>query len=270
MAGRPRGAEPAMANVFGFGVHAVAMEQTIELMRQAVDDGRKGYICLAGAHGIMEARRNAELRRIADGAFLILPDGTPTVWIGRSQGHAGMRRVFGPELMLEVIGRRDLSHIRHYLCGGDEGTAEALKAELLRRFPWANVCGTFTPPFRPMTLEEECLFATQVGDARTDIVWVGLGTPKQERFMAQYLPMLKTKLMVGVGAAFLFHTGAISDSPQWIKRAGLQWFHRLLQEPRRLWRRYLINVPLFGFHAILQGSGLRRYELTDRKGRVEV
>lgn len=249
----------AVANVLGIGVDAVDMEGAVARMRATVDAGRKGYVCLAGVHGIMEAWRHADLREIFANALLVAPDGMPTVWMGRVQGLKQMGRVFGPDLMLEMVGRKELSHYRHFLCGGEAGVAEHLREELARRFPWAAIVGTHTPPFRPMTEEEESNLAVQVRALKPDIVWVGLSTPKQDRFMRRYLPLLETKLMVGVGAAFLYHTGAIRDSPDWVKRAGLQWLDRLAQEPARLWRRYAVNVPLFLVQASLQVMGLRRY-----------
>ena len=248
-----------LANVLGIGVHAVDMEQSVARMQLAIEEGRKGYVCLAGAHGIVEALCDPELRSIFANAYLVAPDGMPTVWMGRLQGLLKMRRVFGPDLMLEVIGRKELSHYRHFLCGGEPGVAGQLRDKMLRRFPWCSIVGTYTPPFRPMSKQEEGELAAQVESLRPDIIWVGLSTPKQDRFMFRYLPMLQTNLMVGVGAAFLFHTGAIADSPAWVKRAGLQWLHRLLQEPARLWRRYLVTVPLFLFHAAMQLTGLKRY-----------
>jgi N-acetylglucosaminyldiphosphoundecaprenol N-acetyl-beta-D-mannosaminyltransferase len=254
----------AMANVLGIGVHAVDMEGAVARMRLAITQGRKGYVCLTGVHGVMEARRHVDVREALAQAFLVAPDGMPMVWMGHLQGRRKMQRVFGPDLMLEMIGRKELSRVRHFLCGGETGVAEQLRDELERRFPWASIVGTYTPPFRPMTAEEESELATRVHAARVDVVWVGLGTPKQERFMQRYLPLLDTKLMVGVGAAFLYHTGAIRDSPGWVKHAGLQWLDRLLQEPARLWRRYLLNVPLFLLQATLQVTGLRRYGVERR------
>jgi len=250
-----------LANVLGVGVHAIDMERCVAKIKSAIEEGRKGYICLAGVHGIMEARRNPDLQAILANAHLVAPDGMPTVWMGRLQGFSTMRRVFGPDLMLEVMGRKEFAQYTHFLCGGAPGVAEQLREEMLRRFPRALIAGTYTPPFRPMTAEEDAQLAAQVRKFRPDIIWVGLSTPLQDKFMARYLPMLETKLMIGVGAAFLFHTGAIQDSSDWVKRAGLQWLHRLLQEPRRLWRRYLLNVPLFLFQATLQTMGLRTYRV---------
>lgn len=259
MANVPGVGAGGVANVLGVGVDAVDMEGAVARMRAAVDAGRKGYVCLAGVHGIMEARRHADLREIFRNALLVAPDGMPTVWMGRVQGLKQMRRVFGPDLMLEVVGRKELAHYRHFLCGGEAGVAEQLRTELTRRFEWAQMVGTYTPPFRAMTEAEEQELAAQVRVAKPDMVWVGLSTPKQERFMARYLARLETKLMVGVGAAFLYHTGAIRDSPEWVKQAGLQWLDRLRQEPARLWRRYAVNVPLFAVLAGLQVAGVRRY-----------
>jgi N-acetylglucosaminyldiphosphoundecaprenol N-acetyl-beta-D-mannosaminyltransferase len=250
------------ANVLGVGVHAVDMEDAIRLMIEAVERRRKGYVCLASAHGVVESERDPALRGILDKAMLVLPDGMPLVWVARLQGFAGVRRVFGPELMLKVLQREDLRTVRHFFCGGEAGVAEELREQMERRFPWLQVCGTFTPPFRVMLRGEEEEFVTEVAEAQPDIVWVGLSTPKQERFMARYVAQLDTTLLVGVGAAFLLHTGAIQDSPQWVKGAGLQWLHRLMQEPRRLWRRYALVVPGFLFQSMLQLSGLRRWELT--------
>jgi N-acetylglucosaminyldiphosphoundecaprenol N-acetyl-beta-D-mannosaminyltransferase len=258
----------AMANVLGIGVHAVDIEESVARARLALERGSKGYICLAGAHGIMEARHDPELRRIFAEALLSAPDGMPTVWMGHLQGFTHMRRVFGPDLMLEIIGRKELAGYTHFLCGGSPGVAEHLRAEMLRRFPWVSIVGTCAPPFRPMLAEEERAFVEQIQKLKPDVIWVGLSTPKQERFMSRYLPMLETKLMVGVGAAFLYHTGAIQDSPAWVKQAGMQWLHRLLQEPSRLWRRYLVNVPLFLLHVGLQLAGLRRYSLTRPRSEV--
>jgi N-acetylglucosaminyldiphosphoundecaprenol N-acetyl-beta-D-mannosaminyltransferase len=209
----------------------------------------------------MEAQRDPTLKSIFAEALLVAPDGVPTVWMGHMQGFSAMRRVFGPDLMVDIMGKDEFRHCSHFFCGGGPGVAESLRDAMLQRFPWVQITGIYSPPFRPMTAMEESDLEAKVRSLRPDIIWVGLSTPKQEQFMARYLPILDTKLMVGVGAAFLFHTGAIQDSPRWIKQAGLQWLHRLLQEPSRLWRRYLLNNPRFIFCALLQFIGLKHYAL---------
>jgi len=251
----------ARANVLGIGVHALDMERTIAAMKSAIEEGRKGYICLASAHGIVESLRNPALQAAFAGAFLVAPDGMPTVWMGRLQGLRQMKRVFGPELMREALRWRELGW-RHFLCGGAPGIAKQLRDALLERFPWASIVGTYTPPFREMDAEEVHELAERVRQTKPDIIWVGISTPKQELLMARLLPLLETRLMAGVGAAFLYHTGVIHDSPAWLKAAGLQWLHRLLQEPARLWRRYVTVVPRFLFYSVMQMAGLRGYELS--------
>jgi len=214
---------------------------------------------VTGVHGIMEAQKNPAFRSILNSSLLTTPDGTPAVWVGRWQGHSQMRRVFGPEMMLEVCAMSVDKGYTHFLYGGTEGVAEQLKASLLHKFPGLRIVGTCTPPFRPLNEAEREGLKSRISSLQPDIFWVGLSTPKQERFMAEYLPQLDTLIMVGVGAAFDVHTGRIQDAPQWIKTAGLQWLHRLAQEPRRLWRRYLYNNPRFVLKITSQLLGLSKY-----------
>lgn len=249
------------ANVLGVGVHAVDMHSAVRMIADAVKKHTPGYVCATSVHGVMEAQRDPALRNVFSNAILVVPDGMPTVWIGRLQGLRRMRRVFGPDLMLAVFAEPALRNCTHFLYGGDNGVAQELQASLERRFPGAHIVGTYTPPFRPLTESEERELFEVIQQLRPDIVWVGLSTPKQERFMAEYLPRLDTTLMIGVGAAFDYHTGRLRDSPRWMKQLGLQWLHRLLQEPKRLWKRYLVNNPLFLSQAILQLTGLRRFDL---------
>lgn len=248
-------------NVLGVGVHAVDLQSAALLLETRIRERRKGYVCLAGVHGVMEAQRSSHLKAIFAKAILVAPDGMPIVWISRLQGFAATQRVFGPDLMANIIGRAEFRNCVHFLCGGEKGVADKLRDEMLRRFPWAKISGTYSPPFRSMSNLEDETFIANVRTSQPDIIWVGMSTPKQERFMAHYLPMLDTTLMIGVGAAFLFHTGAIRDSPKWVKHSGLQWLHRLSQEPGRLWKRYLRNNPAFVLYALLQMIGWRHYAL---------
>ena len=248
-------------NVLGVGVHAVDLQGAASILEGRIRERRKGYVCLAGVHGIMEAQRSRHLESIFAKATLVAPDGMPIVWLSHLQGFAATQRVFGPDLMADIMGKVQFRNCVHFLCGGEDGVADKLRDEMLRRFPWIKIAGTYSPPFRPMTNAEEQTFIANVHTSQPDIIWVGISTPKQEKFMAHYLPMLDTTLMVGVGAAFLFHTGAIRDSPEWVKRAGMQLLHRLLQEPTRLWKRYLRNNPLFIIYAFLQIVGWKRYTL---------
>jgi N-acetylglucosaminyldiphosphoundecaprenol N-acetyl-beta-D-mannosaminyltransferase len=251
------------ANVLGVGVHAVDMASGVHTIANAVATRSKGYVCATGVHGIMEAQRNASLRTVFSRALMVVPDGMPTVWMGHLQGLRQMHRVFGPDLMLAVIGDRALHGCSHFLYGGAPGVAGELEASLRRNFPGVQIVGTYTPPFRTLDHTEASELQQTIDRLRPDIVWVGLSTPKQEQFMAEYLPLLNTTVMIGVGAAFDFHTGRLKDSPSWIKQLGLQWLHRLLQEPRRLWKRYLLNNPAFLVNAFLQLTNIRRFDLSD-------
>ena len=250
-----------LANVLGIGVHAVDMTSAMATIAMAVANRTKGYVCATGVHGIMEAQRDRSLRTVLSRALLVVPDGMPTVWVGHLQGLRHMRRVFGPDLMLAAFAHPALAGRSHFLYGGEAGVAQELERRLRRRFPNVTIVGTYTPPFRPLTKAESAKLSDIIALLRPDITWVGLSTPKQERFMAEYLPLLNTTLMIGVGAAFDFHTGRLKDSPQWVKQLGLQWAHRLAQEPSRLWKRYLLNNPWFLAQAALQLSGIRRFEL---------
>jgi N-acetylglucosaminyldiphosphoundecaprenol N-acetyl-beta-D-mannosaminyltransferase len=210
----------------------------------------------------MEANRDPEFRRILDAALLVLPDGMPTVWVGRSQKHREMKRVFGPDFMSELCSRSAKNGYSHFLYGGNPGVAEDLQRCLEKKYPGINIVGTFTPPFRPLNSQEQNSLIDTVARLRPKIVWVGLSTPKQERFMAEMIGRLDCRLMIGVGAAFDIHTNRINDAPAWMKNSGVQWMHRLFQEPRRLWKRYLINNSLFLWRLGLQLSGLQRVPLS--------
>ncbi len=241
------------ANLLGVGVSAITMEEAIAESSALLQRGGKGYICVTGVHGIMEAQRDPDLLRILNQSFLTTPDGMPTVWVGRRQGFR-MERVYGPDFLRDFCRYSVCRGYRHFLYGGDDGVAEMLRTRLEAMAPGLVVTGTYTPPFRPLTAPEFQNLQHLVRAAHPDVMWVGLSTPKQERFMAESLDRLDVRLMVGVGAAFDIHTGRIDDAPRWVKKIGMQWLHRLVQDPRRLWRRYLINNPLFVWKILLQLS----------------
>ena len=232
-------------------------------MESALASRQKGYICVTNVHTVMEAHENVEYRQVLNGAFLTLPDGRPTLWVGRAQGLKEMDQVGGPELMLRFCEISSRKGYTHFFYGGQAGVAEQLKNSLARRYPGLKVVGTYTPPFRPLELREESELASLVERLNPDVVWVGLGAPKQELFMAHYLGRLSTTLMVGVGAAFDMHTGRIKDAPLWVKRAGLAWLNRFVQEPRRLWKRYLKTNPRFVYEVVSQLVRLKKYDLVD-------
>ena len=250
-------------NVLGVGISALNRALAVKLVVEAVQRRQRGYICVTGVHGVMESQDDEQVRAIHNRAFLVTPDGMPMVWMGRLQGHREMSRVYGPDLMLDVCEASGPHGLRHFFYGGANGAAEELRRCLTGRFPGLQVVGTFEPPFRPLDPQEERSLVQQVEAAAPDILWVGLSTPKQEKFMAEYLPKLKVTLMLGVGAAFDFHAGRAPQAPAWMQRSGLEWFYRLCREPRRLWKRYLGNNPRFVCLAAAQLLGLRKYSLEE-------
>jgi N-acetylglucosaminyldiphosphoundecaprenol N-acetyl-beta-D-mannosaminyltransferase len=248
-------------NVLGVSVSAMNLSIATEAVLEALRTRRKGYVCVTGVHGVTEAQGDAGFRRILNGAFLNTTDGMPLVWLGKRAVGSFVDRVYGPDLMLEIFAATQATPFRHFFYGGAPGVAEELQAKLEARFPGVTVCGTYCPPFRPLTTDEETALVALVREKKPDIIWVGLSTPKQERFMAEYLPKLDTTLMFGVGAAFDFHSGRVRQAPRWIQRSGLEWFFRLCSQPRRLARRYLVNNPLFVWRIAGQLLGWRKYPL---------
>jgi len=261
MTGMTKITRPSRANVLGVGLSAINLDTAEAAITQALDSGSKGYICVTGVHGVSEAQTDPDFRRILNEAFLNTPDGMPMVWIGRMQGFSEMSRVYGPDLMLRLCALSEAKGYSHFFYGGAPGVAEELAARLKQRFPQLKVAGVYSPPFRPLNPDEERVLTNRIETVKPDIFWVGLSTPKQERFMAQFAPKLAATIFIGVGAAFDFHAGRVRQAPRWMQRSGLEWLFRLGCEPRRLWRRYLKNNPLFIARTFLQFSGLRRYSL---------
>jgi N-acetylglucosaminyldiphosphoundecaprenol N-acetyl-beta-D-mannosaminyltransferase len=210
-------------------------------------------------HGMTEAQRDPEFKRVLKEAGLVVPDGMPLVLLARYHGFPLKRRVYGPELMLEFCRSTASKGYRHFFYGGAQGVAQELSEKLRQQFPGLTVAGTYTPPFRPLTMDEENEVARAVASTQPDILWVGLSTPKQEKWMFAHRH-LPAPVMVGVGAAFDLNTGRLKQAPGFMREHGLEWLFRLLAEPRRLWRRYLIQGPQFVFYVVAELIGLRRFE----------
>jgi N-acetylglucosaminyldiphosphoundecaprenol N-acetyl-beta-D-mannosaminyltransferase len=252
----------ARVDILGVEVSAIDMERALETLQAWIASGGRRYVCVTGVHGVMESRRAAELRTIHNGAGMVTPDGMPLVFLCRRLGYPLTQRVYGPDLLLAVCERSVASGWRHYFYGGSEGVPELLARRLQERFPGLLVVGTCSPPFSPLSPEEDQAVVAQISAARPDIVWVGLSTPKQERWMASHVELLSS-VLIGVGAAFDFHSGVKRQAPKWAQRSGLEWLFRLLAEPKRLGPRYLVNNPLFLVLVARQLSAQR----SSRKGR---
>jgi N-acetylglucosaminyldiphosphoundecaprenol N-acetyl-beta-D-mannosaminyltransferase len=249
-------------NVLGVGISLINMRSALEQISRWIRDRDPHYVSVCTVHTVMECQRDERLRRVVNAAGMTTPDGVPLVWLSRWAGFRFVSRVYGPDLMLAVFAQSAPAGYRHFLYGGREGVADRLAVVLGRRFPGVQIVGTYTPPLA--AADELCNDATVsvINASHADIVWVGVSSPKQELWMSCMRSRLEAPVLVGVGAAFDFHTGAVRQAPGWMQRAGLEWLFRLIQEPRRLWRRYLIDNPWFAFEVGRQKLGLKRYSLS--------
>jgi len=248
-------------NVLGVGVNALTLRGATEAILSAVRVGRKGYVCVSDVNVISHAQQDPSFKQLLNESFLTTSDGMPLVWLGRRAFGPWVERVYGPDLLLSLFEATSDGSVSHFFYGGAPGVPELLRDKLKTRFPGARVVGTISPPYSKLSDDELQALAREVAAVRPDIFWVGLGAPKQERFMAEFTSKLETTVMIGVGAAFDFHSGKVKQAPLWMQRNGLEWLYRLYSQPRRLARRYFVNVPLFLVRIALQLSGLRKYRL---------
>ncbi|MBN1668949.1 MAG: WecB/TagA/CpsF family glycosyltransferase [Anaerolineales bacterium] len=246
------------ADLLGVQISAINMQQALATIDEWLRFRQPNYICVTSAHGVIEAQEQPELRHILNQSGLSTPDGMSIVWLLKLMGHRNVGRVYGPDLMLAVCEQSIEKGYRHYLFGGAEGVADKLAAALQTRFPGLQIAGTYCPPFHIPSPEEDQMMVDLINQSGADIVWVGISTPKQERWMASHLGQLEAPVMVGVGAAFDFLSGVKRQAPRWIQRSGLEWLFRLANEPRRLWPRY-IQYPGFILKAAAQLLGSKNY-----------
>lgn len=261
--GRARDERARRVTILGVGVSARSIAETVEEIRGWVERREHHYVCVTGVHGVMESQRDPALRDIHNAAGLVTADGMPLVWVSRLLGARHAERVYGPDLMLALCRASAGGGLRHYLYGGAPGVVERLAERLEQRFAGLAIVGTCTPPFRPLTAEEDEEVVERINASRADIVWVGLSTPKQERWMSAHVGRVRAAALIGVGAAFDFHAGLKRQAPRWMQRSGLEWSFRLATEPRRLWRRYLVNNPRFVWQVtrqLLGHGGLRAHQ----------
>lgn len=245
--------------VLGVNISVLDQDRAREFLFETVQERRRGYVTITNVYSVSEAQRDPALRDIFNHALLSTPDGMPMVWMGRLLGHPSIRRVYGPDLVLNLCDHGRSFGFSHFFFGGKPGAAEDFRANLQGRFPGLKVAGTFCPPFRPLNEAERSELQKRVRESQPDFFWIGMSTIKQERFMAEYMSILpEAKVFIGVGAAFDFLTGRVKQAPRSMMRLGLEWLFRLFLEPRRLWRRYLIYNPLFVVRATAQILRLRR------------
>lgn len=243
--------------VLGVPVDLSTLRDAADRVLMLAENRRGGFFCVRDVHGVILCQDDPELLAIHRRAAMVTTDGMPLVRAVRRAGHDDATRVYGPDLMLEVCGRR-VGELRHFLYGSTSDLLKDLQGNLERRFPGLNIVGTHSPPFRPLTDDEREEERSLIRAERPDIVWVGLSTPKQERWMAANVEHLDGAVLVGVGAAFDFHAGRKRQAPSWMQRSGLEWLFRMLSEPRRLGPRYLVVVPRFLWLSMCERVSRRR------------
>lgn len=248
-------------HVLGVRVDAVQILDVVAQMEQWIESREHcRYIAVTGMHGVTEAQHNTGFRQILNSADLVVPDGMPLVWLGRLRGFSLPRRVYGPELMMTFCQQTASKGRRHFFLGGTPDLPERLSESLRRRIPELQIAGTFSPSFGRVTPEEDEAIVAMINATNPDVVWVGLSEIKQDTWMYEHRGKLNAPALVGIGAAFDFLAGTKRQAPEWMRENGLEWLFRLLQEPRRLWRRYLVYGSEFLVLVFLEQLGIRKFE----------
>ncbi len=226
------------------------MGDAISILSTWIKNKEARYVCAADVHSIMRAQHDPVHRDALQHADMVTPDGRPLVWVGKLRGEKAMDRVSGPDLLPELCKESVKQGWKHYFYGGAEGIAEKLASELQEKFPDIQIVGWDCPPFRKLSQSEQYEALEKIRQSGAQIVWVGLGCPKQEIWMRNNIQKLDHQLLIGIGAAFDFHTGRIKRAPLWMQHYGLEWAHRLASEPKRLWKRYFIMAPKFVYQSL--------------------
>jgi N-acetylglucosaminyldiphosphoundecaprenol N-acetyl-beta-D-mannosaminyltransferase len=258
--GAPRESIPS-ANILGVPISAVDMDAAVHTIGGWISSKRRDYVCVCNVHTVMECQKDEATLQVYRDAGMVTPDGMPLVWVSRLMGQHGVRRVYGPDLMLAVFEQSAARGWRHFLYGGAPGVADALASKMRSQFSGLQIAGTYCPPFRALTSTEATEVVDRINRSGADIVWIGIGAPRQELWMAEHRNALDAPVLIGVGAAFDFLSGGKPQAPRWMMNSGLEWLFRLASEPRRLWRRYLINNPRFVWQVTLQFFGAKRYDV---------
>jgi N-acetylglucosaminyldiphosphoundecaprenol N-acetyl-beta-D-mannosaminyltransferase len=247
--------------VLGVRLDAMQIPEVVQEIEGWIEEGKEGgFIAVANTHVVMESQQDVSFKQLINSADLCVPDGMPLIWCGRLRGHSLRRRVYGPELMLTFCRETVTKGYRHFFYGGAADALNELVERLRESCPGIQIAGAYSPPFRPLTREEDDEIIERINLARSDVLWVGLGCPKQERWIHDHRERLKVAAMVAVGQAFDLLSGRKKPAPTWMSENGLEWVYRLIQEPRRLWRRYLVYNTKFIYSISLELLGVKRFE----------
>lgn len=252
---------PSRENLLGVGIHPINMTIAIDTIRQWILNKASHYICVTPAHSVMDAYHDPVIRKIFNQSGLTTPDGMPLVWLLKLRGFKDVDRVYGPDLLQAACREFVPYGYRHYFLGGSPEVTERLCQVFRERYPGIKFAGSYSPPFRPLSMEEENQMISRINSVQPDILWVAFGAPRQELWMAEHINQLNCPVLIGVGAAFDFLAGNKKQAPRWIQRSGFEWLYRLLKEPKRLWKRYLLNYPKFVFLVFLQLLGLKKFSM---------
>lgn len=236
-------------NILGMNVLAARREEILRNIVHSIKSQKRSCVCLPNVYSITLFQKNEEFRNALISADFLIPDGLPLVWVSAIKGRK-IDRIRGSDLVLLLCELSRTHCFSHYFYGAESGIPEKLSGELTKKFPWLNVVGMFSPPYRPLNIEEDKKIVEEINRASPDILWVGLGTPKQEIWMYEHRKKLDVPVIIAVGAAFDFLSGNIRQAPKWIQHCGFEWLFRLGQEPQRLWKRYLWGNTLF-FNLVL-------------------
>ena len=237
-------------SIVGTPISLISLDRLLRIFDEWVAKSQDRYVVFRDVHGVMAARSNPQLDLAHKKADIVAPDGMPLVWALRALGAGAVTRVCGPDVLPAACEYGLSRGWLHYFYGGAPGVAERLTGKLVKRYPGLQIAGTQCPPFRRLSSEENEIACSEIRAARPDFVWVGLGTPKQEVWMFEHRGQCGGAIMLGIGAAFDFHANLVRRAPTWMQRAGLEWAYRLLSDPKRLWKRYLVMAPIFVILAI--------------------
>ncbi len=237
-------------DILGSKVNVIKTDEALNNIEDLLNRQSSSYICFSNVHTIVTGRQNLKFRDITNNASIVFPDGMPLVWLCKFNGYCDLEKCSGPDLMEKIFEVSEKKGYTHYLYGSTQETLRLLYNNLKCKYKTLKIVGMFSPPFRPLTEEEDKMLLDSINKLDPDFIWVGLGAPKQEIWMMEHVNKIKSSVLIGVGAAFNFHSGLVKRAPLWMQNIGLEWLYRLMQEPRRLWKRYLITNALFIYYIL--------------------